>query len=470
MWTRKNFYRNIIPRIRSQQEQTPAKRSVCRPFKTVVGQLDKTFCREESRFSGVTGRPVSPQDSPPETEISEFYFTNSVRWSGQMDSCEAEPNRRKRASILGRYLQPFDQALQNCQKTFVVVQKLQQLLTDLATLESSPLASGCHTTDNDSRSTVVSDILECEVMRDLDRGNIFTGLQRIRQMKRISMWKCDEIKDELRGIQITMICNKYQKVNTERLFTKRWGRYPIQRFRNIDMTYPTPVKLDHIEIEQFLNGTITEDSVECAMDYWPSLEREFRQNQKAYRSEDGKLTDYGLDNEVIVDMIDNHHKSSAIRAKTARRCTSNIETVRTVLNDLREEASNEYSHRKKRLKQTFVPGHNRFHSTHLYAVSTTLEWIVCHLSEAEDGAKRLATPKLSKTGELVRQPCSERMKQLIQDWASLSDNGFGGLLTLSLEEVVERLVRKPLLENEVTAPDPILKNIPYYLRPKWKCA
>ena len=359
--------------------------------------------------------------------------------------------------------------MQNCQKTFVVAQKLQQLLTDLATLESGPLASGCHTIDNDSRSTVVSDILECELMRDLDRGNKFTGLQRIRQIKRISMWKCEEIKDELRSVQIVMICNKHQKVNTERLFTKRWGRHPIQRFKNVDMTYPTPVKLDHIDIEQFLNGTITEDSVECAMDYWPSLEREFRQKQKAYRSENGKLTDYGLDNEIIVDMIDNHPKSSAIRAKTARRCTSNIETVRTALNDLREEASNEYSHRKKRPKQTFIPGHNRFHSTHLYAVSATLDWIVCHLSEAEDGAKRLATPKLSKTGELVRNPCSQRTVQLIQDWASLSGNGFGGLLTLTLEEVVESLVRKPLLENEVTTPDPILKNIPYYLRPKWKC-
>ncbi|MCJ1386195.1 hypothetical protein MMC17_009321 [Xylographa soralifera] len=458
-----------MPRIRSQQERANVRRSVCRPFKVVVGQLDKTFGREGNRLSGITSRPVSPQNSSLGSETSEFYFTNRIRWSGQMDSYEADSKRRKRLSILGRHLHPFDQALQNCQRTFVVVQKLQHLLTDLINLECRPLASDCHMNDNDSRSTVVSDILEYELMRDLDKGNIFTGLQRIRQMKRISIWKCDEIKDELRGVQITSICNKHQKVDAERLFTKRWGHNPIQGFRNIDMTYPTPVKLDHIDIDQFLNGTITEGSVECAMDYWPILEREFRQNQTAYRSEDGKTADYGLDNEVIVDMIDNHHKSSVIRAKTARRCISNIETVRTALNDLLEEASNEYSHRKRRPRQSFVPGHKRVHSTHLYAVSATLQWIVCHLSEAEDGAKRLVTPELSKTGELVHKPCSQRKKELIQDWASLSGNGFGGLLTLSLEEVVERLVRKPLSENEVTVQDPILKNIPYYLRPKWKC-
>ncbi|MCJ1320904.1 hypothetical protein MMC15_006245 [Xylographa vitiligo] len=458
-----------MPHIKSQQSRADVKSSLRHSFKAVVRQLDKTIGREGDRLSSVKGRPVGQQDSLTEIETSEIYFANRIRWSRQTDSYEADLNRRKRSSILGKYFHPFDQALQNCQKTFVVVQKLEQLLADLLELERRPLASGWHPNDNDSRSTVASDILECELMRDLDRDDTFTGLQRIRQMKRIAMWKCDEIKDELRGIQITSICDKHQKVDAERLFTNRWGRNPIQGFRNVDMTYSTPVNFDHIDIEQFLNGTITENSVEYAMGYWPTLEREFREKQTAYKSESGKTADYGLDDEIVVDMIDNHPKSTVIRAKTARRCTSNVETVRAALNDLLEEASEEYSHRKRCARQPFVPGHNRFHSTHLYAVSTTLQWIVVHLSEAEDGAKRLAIPKLSKLGEPVRKSCNLRKIQLIQDWASLSDNGFGGLLTLSLEEVVERLVRRPLSENEVTAQDPILKNIPYYLRPKWKC-
>ncbi|MCJ1396483.1 hypothetical protein MMC18_009373 [Xylographa bjoerkii] len=469
-WSRKNFCRSAIPRMRSRREKDHVARPIYYPFERVVGRFDKVFCRAKTRLSGVASRPIRPQDSPLEDETPDFYFTNRVRWSGQTDISETDRDRRRRSSNLGKYLRPFDQALQNCQKTFVVVQKLHQLLTDLLKLDSEPLASGCHTNNNDSRSTVVSDILECELLRDLDRGHILTGPSRIRQMKRISMWKCDVIKDELRSLQITSICNKYQKVNAERLFTKRWGRNPVQEFRNIDMTYPTPFKLDHINIEQLLNGVITEDSVECVMEYLPTLLCEFRQFQTAYRSEEGKTADYGLDTEATVDMIDNHHKSHVIRAKTARRCTSNIETVRAALNDLLEEASNEFSHRKKRARQPSTPGHRRSHSTHLYAVSATLQWIVCHLSKAEDGAKRLATPKLSKTGELIRKPCSERKAQLIHDWGSLSDNGFGGLVTFSLAEVVERLVRKPLSEDEVTAQDPILENIPHYLRPKWKCA
>ncbi|MCJ1296498.1 hypothetical protein MMC34_008064 [Xylographa carneopallida] len=455
-----------MPRVKSQQKRADVTRSLSHPFKSLVGQLDRTFGRVENRLSSIRSRPASPQDSPTGTEVSEIQFTRRIRWSRLIDSGEADPSRSKRSSTIGRYLHPFDQALQNCQRTFVVVQKLKQLLTDLLELECRPLSSGCQTNDNGSRSTVVSDILECELMQDLDRGNIFTGLQRIRQMRRLAMWKCDEIKDELRSVQITSLCDKNQKIEGEKLFTKRWGRTPNQGFRNIDMTYPAPVHFAQLDIEQFLQGTITEDSVECVMDYWPTLEREFRQKQIAYRSESGKKADYGLDNEVIVDMIDNYHGSSAVRAKTARRCTSNIETVRAALNDLLEEASEEYSHRKSCPRQPFVPGHRRLHSSHLYAVSATLQWIVCHLSTAEDGAKRLAIPKLSKGGELVQKPCSLRMRRLIHDWASLSENGFGGLLTLSLKEVVERLVRKPLSEDEVTAQDPILKNIPYYLRPK----
>ncbi|MCJ1398583.1 hypothetical protein MMC11_001783 [Xylographa trunciseda] len=469
MWFRKNFYHSARPRMKSQRERRLIPTSICYALERVVGNFGKVFGHAENKLRGVIKRPPSPQDSSSSDETSKCYFTNSNHRSGQTDSYQVNRKRRRRSSILGNYFRSFDQALQNCQKTFVVAQKLHQLLTDMLELESRPLPSGDYTNDNDTSSTVVSDILECELMRDLDRGHMLIGPQRICQMKRISMWKCDEIKDELRSLQIASICNKNQKANAESLFTKRWGRYPIQEFRNIEMTYPTPVKLDHIDFEQILNGTITEDPVECVMGYLPRLESEFRRNQTAHRSEDGKTADYGLDTEVTVDLIDNNFNSSVIRVKTARRCTSNIETVRVALNNLLDEASFEYCHRKRRARQPSVVGRNSFHSTHLYAVSATLQWIVCHLSKAEDSAKRLATPRVNESGELVHKPCSQRQIQFIQDWGSLSDNGLGGLLTLSLEEVVERLVRKPLLEHEVTVQDPILRNIPYYLRPKWKC-
>ncbi|MCJ1287402.1 hypothetical protein MMC26_006751 [Xylographa opegraphella] len=315
----KDFCRKVVASKKSQQKRTGVKKSVCESFKKVVGrQLDKTFGREEEQVDGVASHSVSPQDSPTETETFKIHCINRTRKRRQTDSCKVDPNRRRSSDTWGGYLHPFDQAFQNCQKTFVVAQKLQQLLTNLLELECKPLASGCHTNDTNSRSTIASDIPECELMRNFGRDK---GLQHIRQMKRMAMWKCNEIKDELRGLQISFVCDK--GVDGARLFIERCGRDPIPGFENVDMRHPKPVKMD---IEQFLEGAITKDSVGCAMDYWPTLEREFRQMQTAYESESGTVADYGLDKGVVVDMIDSHHRSSVISAKTARLCTNNIET------------------------------------------------------------------------------------------------------------------------------------------------
>ena len=450
----------MTPRMRNQQGGDP--------FERMVGRLDRILGRAENRLRVRQNRPRDPHNRALEEDTPGSYFTCMTRRNDQPDSYRPEQKQYKQST--DPQIRAFHQALENCQKTYIVVEKLHQLLTDLLKLESRSLASECNTDSSDSRTIVLSDMLECVVMRDLDTEQHLTGPQRIHQMKRISMWKCDEIKDELRDLQITSRYGKALKTKAERLFVKRWDLLPVQKAENIHIDCAAPAKLEQVEIEQLLEGTIIEDAVLCVMTYWPTLEREFHERQLAYRSAGEKTAEYGLDKLVLLDMLDLHPKSPIIRAKTARRCTCNIETVRRALNDLIEEARDEYLLRKSCGRRSPQPGHNRDHNNHLCAVEVMLQCMIGYLSKAEYWAKNLATPSLMEAGERFYEPCSRQQIQAIQDWSNLSENGLGGLVTLSLEEVVEKLVRKPLAEDEVTGEDPILRHIPYYLQPRWKSA
>ncbi|MCJ1476959.1 hypothetical protein MMC13_005629 [Lambiella insularis] len=361
---------------------------------------------------------------------------------------------------------PLDQALKKCQQTYIVTQHLHRLLDSY--LEQALVVPSSQGSDADNSilyPSSVSYLPDHELMHELDREQNLANVQRVHQMKRISSWSCEEIQDELKGLQIATLHGGLLKANAEQLFIKRWTSLPIDAFDNVQVHYNGPRNLKEIGVHDLLAGHITHNAVERAMMHWPTLETQFRNSQTAYRSQTKKLPDYGLDVPSMVEMVVSRHVFAGGRAKTVQRCSSNVDTVKAALNDLLAELDRELSLRSTEGRRPLASGRNSDPSIHLLRAETVLKKMKRYLARAEDSLEMLASPNSQPTRRFPERYCYQFEERILQDWGSLSLNAFGGLVTLTLEEVVKILARKPLWDDVVTAPDRILENIPRYLRP-----
>lgn len=366
---------------------------------------------------------------------------------------------------LQRPMRPLNQALKNCQQTYIVSQTFCRLLTNFLEQEPIPSSQEHDRNEDFSVASSVSHLSLHELMHELDREQNLKSPQRVHQMKRISTWSCDEIQDELRDLQIATVHGGRLQAKAERLFVKRWKSLPIKAFDDVEVHYNGPGNLEDVDVDSLVEGHIAHDPVERAMIHWPVLETRFREGQAAYRDRTGESSHYGLDAATMLAMIDNGPALLEVRRKTAARCQSNVQTVKAAFYDLRAELNEEMSRRSTEGRLPLGSGRNSDPKIHLLRAEAALEKMQEYLKRADYAVGKLAKPKPQRTGKPPGKHDFRYEERVLQDWGSLGLNAFGALVTLTLEEVVEILARKPLEEDVVTGPNCILANIPRYLRP-----
>ena len=351
-------------------------------------------------------------------------------------------------------LSPFSQALQNCRMTFTV---LNQLSKSLICLCEQQMDSDCRTVTAYWSPDVAAYMLDHR-LKSTSWGR--RDPQSLNQMIRFIFWEKEEIKDELRGLQMRMLYGGTQESEARRTFIERWESTPIEGFGSIRLAGPDLEKFERIGAEELLKecqeGEVCESAAECALDHMPVLYDKLCQTQKAYRSDQGKAAGHGPPVSTLVDMLKGCPGRPSMHARIGRLCKRNIETVMVLLNRLDQEMLEGVQHRRDSCK--YGPACPRYRGSCIYLrrAKEQLEGMTSSLSKVQDVVKRPA---------MFRRPFSNEAMQLLEEWGSLSGNGYGALVTLCMEEVVERLVRKPLPEDEVLQPDSVLKNIPFRLQP-----
>ena len=118
-----------------------------------------------------------------------------------------------------------------------------------------------------------------------------------------------------------------------------------------------------------------------------------------------------------------------VQVRTVHRCGTNLNTIKNFLTALVNETEIEIFRRLDcRHGPTSRPGH-RDCRRHLELAAEQLNLMVSRLAIVSKALNRLETC----------QQCSDANKIVVKHWSALSGNLFGGLVTLRLQELVERL-------------------------------
>ena len=254
-------------------------------------------------------------------------------------------------------------------------------------------------------------------------------------------------------------CRQFE---AERNFILRWQAVPKTDFDNIMLLHRDPKAIQRLDLVSLLgNGTTNTEAVDCAIAYLPTLHDQHRRSQRAYQGINSKPSEYGPSPSTLVKMINAKPPFHDVQARTVFRCRSNLKTIKHFLMALVDETEVEIS---RRLNCKHGPTRRHGHRDcrrHLELAAEQLNLMISRLTMVSKAIGRL---------EACQQKCSDADKVVVKHWSALSGNFFGGLVTLRLQEVVERLVRMPLWEDRVPEPDDILKNIPYRMRPTLKYA
>ena len=389
------------------------------------------------RFKALCFRPKQPDISKIETQVSKEDLNRS-----------AVPST------------PLSQAFQNCLKTYVVMETLRKLLSDLLKQQSAKSTCGCDLGITDQSSMNYAYKLECALKNEECHGRFREDPQSLRQMRRICRWINEEIKDELRALRVMLQYRECQQFEAEHDFIMRWQATAKTEFDSIMVLHRDPKVIQELDLVTVLeNGVDYAGAVDCALAYLPTLYHQHRRSQMAYRGINSKPAEYGPSPSALIKMIKGQTPFHEVQVRTAFRCRSNVETVQRFLEALVKEAKIEASCRYH-CKHASIRCHGHSDSRrHLELVAQQLNRIVSRLTRVSKAMGRLeARPQLWDDSD----------QNLVKQWSVLSGNFFGGLVTLRLQEVVERLVRMPIWEDQVPEPDDILKNIPYKMRPTLK--
>ena len=353
-------------------------------------------------------------------------------------------SRRERAK---KPFHQFEQAFRKCQRMFIVVRTLFELLSDLLEQKLGCLTYHCEIQDLQRESALYE--FECRLKRELGQHRINDCFQDLHRAKRICSWICEEIKDELQILQTRIQYGDTQKCDGKAQFIQRWSMVPMIGQAHIVLTFRNAKKMAHVDVHDLLEGTISSREIDCVMENWPALE-------SLYRSR-SDMENYGLDASQLMAMMDGLPTSHSLRSRCIKRCKVNIKIVETALGDLVKEAQGEIQRRRNCVRRP-CPYHNRDTLSHLRKVLEVFHRMRMVLAKARVAINQIRCEPKTLWDDRY-QACHTLEVEILRDWNFLGRTGYGGLLTLKLEEVIELLVREPLWELIEVGRDQILKNI-----------
>ncbi|KAL9109555.1 MAG: hypothetical protein Q9187_008151, partial [Circinaria calcarea] len=156
-------------------------------------------------------------------------------------------------------MRPFDQACQNCRQKYLVVRTLSQIAKGfLKQRRASHCRKGSAVEDIVNEAFVIGDGLSPSVEDDVPSDCV----EGLRQMLQISRWTCGEIRDELKGLKLSMSCGVREKWKAKKKFIRRWGHQPHIEFRQVDFDYNQSRSFRETDVEEFLEGKVTSSPVE----------------------------------------------------------------------------------------------------------------------------------------------------------------------------------------------------------------
>ena len=335
----------------------------------------------------------------------------------------------------------FDRACHNCRHEYIIIRTLNNLLADLI---KQKVASGCDmkVTEKDvtNGAYAIERILELNT-----RGKyVDDSPQGLYQMTRICEWKCAGIEDDLRGMQLIMSDGGPLFEEIRRAFIEKWGSEPhlLHGGIHIDCKYTT--LRWNSNIQEFLQGDIVSHPIGSVLPFWPTIQKEIRSKEFCFIS--GRESSCNL-HATLLEKIAKLPSRHLQQQLLIERCLYNIEVIQSSIDILFDEIDLE----KKRRRACRHSPTCKHQSDTLLNLGKTLV-LLNDMTSALNAVTRHVHSGLQRG-------LQEIDLTIVADWQSLDGNPYGNLMFLTSDKIVERLVKTPLWEEEVTEVDETLRKI-----------
>ena len=227
-------------------------------------------------------------------------------------------------------MRPFDQACQNCRQKYLVVHTLSQIAKDLL---NQRRASHCRkgSVDGDivNEDFVTGDGVGSSVEDDVP-SDCVEGLH---QMLQISRWTCGEIRDELKGLKLSMSCGGREKWKAKKKFVRRWGHQPHVEFCQVDFDYNQSGLFREMDVEEFLEGKVTSSPIETVLPLWTAI-RDQWYGSASISQLPGAGPHSKPKAKLLWRIVNGSPEECHIQVQLAERCLGNLKTVEELLYDL----------------------------------------------------------------------------------------------------------------------------------------
>ena len=230
----------------------------------------------------------------------------------------------------------FSQATRNCQQKYLVHYTLSEIAEDLLQQQKASL---CRRRSIDGiiakKAFVIGEDLGPSMEDDIPSDCI----EGLRQMLRICNWSCGEIKDELRGLKLSMSCGGEEEREAKKAFVTRWVHQPHDEFGNVKFCYGSFRFYAASDVEDFLDGRILSNLVETVLPLWTGLREQWYQ-KSASLSQLPRAEPYPKTKAKLLQRIVNgSHEERHLKIQLAERCLDNLETLEELLHDLLDEVN-----------------------------------------------------------------------------------------------------------------------------------
>ena len=356
----------------------------------------------------------------------------------------------------------FDRAQQNCQQTYIVLRTMRDLLTDLLRQQT---ASGCTMKATEESTNTEAWTFERVLQLNAYFQRIDDSPQSLYQILRICTWTCEEIKDELIGMQRDAYNVDQEYTQNRAAYIKRWEPLPEWALRDIRFCSEASKVAHASGIEELLDGAIRSNPVASSIEFWLVFEH-WRPTQQMrtqmLQDEWSSVIPFGAN------LLSQMNKMQALnptgQAQVRNRCHSNIECVKASLFSFLNEIAEELE-RRRLCTHGKSCRHHKVSTSGLRVARSKLERAISEVEKAGRTARTL----------FDRRVTAYEVK-FVTEWGCLALNGFSTLIALKSEQLVERLLRgrqtireaevmEPVEECQVT-PEDILSRAGLCARPR----
>ena len=332
----------------------------------------------------------------------------------------------------------FHQATRNCQQKYLVLHTLSKIAEDLLRQQQASLCQRRSTDGNSAKRAFVIGEDSGPTMEDDIPSDCIEG---VRQMLRICSWSCGEIKDELRGLKLSMSCGGQEEKEAKKEFVTRWSHQPQVEYGNVNFCYGALSFFAESDVDVFVDGRIYSNLVGTVLPLWTGLrEQWFHKSASVSRLPEAEL--YPKPKAKLLERIVNGlSEERHLKIQLAERCLDNLETLEELLHDLLDEVN-----------QKIDPGRGCRHSRPCLPSACSLRLTQAKL-QLTDAIKDVLTFK-EQAKPLLFGGMSKSDWDLVKEYGSLPIPCARELIGATSEEQVERIVMWPPHEDKHPGLDP----------------